>query len=72
MGDAVDPNELTVGRRIAGDLIMMLAAIRIRTQTLTTVLQPAHGIVDLLRKPAERDLFPTQQSLVAKAAADIG
>ena len=50
----------------------MLAAVRIRGQMLAAILQPAHGMVDLQRQPAERDLLAAQQSLVAEAAADIG
>ena len=57
---------------IAGDFIMMLAAIGIRREMLTAVLEPAHRMLDLRRQPAERHLFGAQQSLVAEAAADIG
>ena len=44
---AIDADELTVGGRIAGDLIMMLAAIGVRGEMLAAVLHPAHRMVDL-------------------------
>src|SRR5215469_15307365 len=52
-------------------MIMMLTAVRIRRQMLCTVLEPAHGIIHLLREPAEGDLLTAQQPLVSKTAADI-
>ncbi len=72
MGDAIDADELAVGGRVTGDLIVMLAAIGVRGQMLAAVLQPAHRMIDLQRQPGERDLFAAEQSLVAEAAADIG
>ena len=46
MGDAIDADQLAVGGRVAGDLIVMLAAIGVRGEMLAAVLQPAHRIID--------------------------
>src|ERR1700691_4256971 len=72
MSCAIDADKLAVGGRVARDLIVMLAAIGVRGQMLTAVLQPAHRMIGVERQPSERDLLAAEQSLVAEAAADIG
>src|SRR5260221_7101530 len=51
---------------------MMLTAIRISCQMLSAVLEPAHGIIHPLRKPAEGDLFTAQQAFISETATDVG
>src|SRR5260370_33846088 len=51
---------------------MMLTAIRISCQMLSAVLEPAHGIIHPLRKPAQRHLFTAQQSFISETATDVG
>ena len=51
---------------------MMLAAIGVGGQVLTAILEPAHRMAAAKREPAEADFLGEQDSLVAKAAADVG
>ena len=71
MGNAVDAQQLAVRGCVAGDFIMVLAAIRIRCQMFTTILEPSHRTTNVLREPAECHFFGAQQPLVPKPTADI-
>ena len=71
-GLAVDAAQRAVAIGIAGDPVMVLAAIGAGDQMLAAVLDPAHRMAAAHRQPAEADFFGEQDALVAEAAADIG
>ena len=72
VGDAVQGQQPSVAVRIAGDAIVMLAAIGVRAQVLAAILQPAHRRAAPLRQPCQRHLFAAEQALVAEPAAHVG
>src|SRR6516165_5547571 len=51
---------------------MMLAAIGVRAEVFAAVFDPPHRTAEPHRQPAGAYLLGQQDSLVAKAAADIG
>ena len=72
VSDAVDRQQLAVARCITADVIVMLSAIRVRAEMLTAIFEPAHGMIDLQREPAECDFFTAQQPFIAEAAPHVG
>ena len=69
---AIDREQRPVGGRVAGNHVVVLAAVGICGELLTPVLDPAHGVASVHRDPAEADLLGQQDPLVAEAAADVG
>ena len=69
---AVDGEQGAVGSGVAGDDIVVLAAVRIGDELLAAVLDPPHWMVPVHRNPAENDLLGEQDSLVAESAAHVG
>ena len=57
---------------VSGDPVVMLAGVGADHQMLAAVLDPAHRVVELQRRPGDEDLFGVQHALVAEAAADVG
>ena len=57
---------------MAGDDVVMLAAVRVGGELLAAVLDPAHRVLPVHRDPTEHDLLGEQDPLVAESAADIG
>ncbi len=72
MDDAVDPEKLAVARRVAGDLIIVLPAVRVRSQVLAAVLEPAHGMTELEREPCNGDLLAPQHAFEPESAPNVG
>ena len=70
--DAVDRQQLAVARRVAGDGVVVLAAVGVGGEMLAHVLDPAHRMIELHREPRQRDLLAGEHALVAEAAADVG
>jgi hypothetical protein len=70
-GVAVDGEETPLAIRVERDVVVVLAAIGVRGQLLASILQPAHGTVEMPGEPCETDFLGEQDALVAEAAADI-
>ena len=69
---AVDGEQSTVVRGVAGDDVVMLAAVGVGGELLSAVLDPPHRMVSVHRDPSEHDLLGEQDTLVAESAADVG
>ena len=65
------PTKTAVAVGIAGDAVVMLAAIGAGRQMLAPILDPAHRMAATHGEPAEADFFGQQNALVAETAADI-
>ena len=72
VSDAVDRQELAVARCITADLIVMFSAIRVGAEMLAAIFEPAHGMIDLQRQPAQCDFFTAQQPFISEAAPHVG
>ena len=72
VSDAVDRQKLAVLRCVTSDLIVVFPAIGVCAEMLPAIFEPAHGMIDLQRKPAECDFFTAQQSFVSEAAPYVG
>ena len=72
VGLALDPQEAPVRRRVAGDHVVVLAAVRVPGELLAPVFDPAHRMPAPHREPAEEHLLGEQDPLVAEAAAHVG
>src|SRR5215210_4046553 len=70
-GLTVDAQKAPVAVGVTCDDIMMLAAICARGEMFTAVLDPTHRMAAAQGKPTQRYLFGQQNSLIAKAAADV-
>jgi hypothetical protein len=69
---AIDREKLAVAVGIKRDLIIVLAAVRIRGELLAPVFEPAHGALEMPREPRETDFLGKQDAFIAEPAADIG
>ena len=70
-GLAIDAAQFAIAIRVAGDAVMVLAAIGAGGQMLAPILDPAHRMSAPHSQPAQAHFFRQQYSLIAEAAADI-
>ena len=71
-GLGLDGEKVAFPGGVAGDQVVVLAAVCVRRQVLAAVLQPAHRTAAVPGQPAQADLFRQQDPLVSEAAADVG
>ena len=71
-GLGVERQQPAFGVGIAGDDVVVLAAIGVGGQMLAPVLEPAHRTLQMPGQPGDADLLRRQDPLVAEPAADIG
>ena len=71
-GLGIHAEQLAIGRGVGGDIVVMLAAVRVAGELFAAVLDPAHRVAEAAGEPAGADLLGQQDALVAEAAADIG
>ena len=71
VGLALDPEEAPVRRRVAGDDVVVLAAVRVAGELLATVFDPAYRVTAAHCEPAEKHLLGEQDPLVAEAAPHV-
>ena len=72
MRDAIDSQQLSILRRIAGDFIVVFAAIGIRAEMFAAVFKPSNRKIQASCQPGNRNFLAAQNALIAKAAADVG
>ena len=68
---AVDADQPAIAVGVAGDAVVVLAAVGAGGEMLAPILDPAHRMTTVHRQPAEAHLFREQDPLVSEAAADI-
>ena len=71
VGLAFDPEEASVRRRVTGNDVVVLAAVRVAGELLAAVLDPANGMTATHREPAEKHFLGEQDPLVAEAAPHV-
>ena len=69
---AINRQQAAVLIGIAGDVVVVLAAVGVGGELLAPIFDPAHRMAAVHREPRETHFFRQQNALVAKTTADVG